>query len=181
MKRRKKQDNYFTEKIAPYYDDIYRYLLHLGCEINLAEDITQETMKAAWENIDDLMDADYARFWMLRVSKNKYISYARLVFHKYEYTDEDFILSDYENSKIINDISDLIIAQESKELIDKALSQMDSKYSDMIRMRYFGEMTYREMSEKLRINENTIRSTVMRGTHRLEKILTDLGYNKEDM
>lgn len=181
MKKRKKQEEYFTKEIAPYYDDIYRALLHLGCDENIAQDMAQETMKSAWENIDKLMDIDYAVYWIFNVAKNKYYSYRRRVFLKYEFTDEEFVLSDYENSKVIKDISNFIIAQESLEIVERALSELDKKYSDLIRMKYFGDYTYREMSEKLGINENTIRSAIMRGLHKLGKILNDLGYIKEDM
>lgn len=181
MRKRKKQEDYFVREIAPYYNNIYQYLLRLGCEEHIAEDMAQETMEAAWKNIDKLMDIDYAPYWILDVAKNKYYSYLRLVFHKYELSDEQFDLSDLERSKVLKDISVLIVAQESHEIVDKALSQLGSKYSDLIRMKYFGGYTYREMSEKLGINESTIRSAVMRGIHKLDKILKDLGYTEEDM
>jgi len=181
MKKRPKQDKYFNKEIAPYYPAVYRYLLKLGCEEDLANDMAQETMKAAWEHIDELMILDHKIYWLLTVAKNKYFSYARLVFHKYEYLDEDFVLADYENSKILKDISNIFVRQESHEILEKALSLMDNKYSDLIRMRYFGDYTYHEISEQLGINENTIRSAIMRGHHKLAKILTDLGYIKEDI
>lgn len=181
MKRRKKQENYFIEKIVPYYDDIFRSLRHLGCEENIAQDMAQETMKAAWENIDKLMDIDYAVYWIFNVAKNKYISYQRLVFHKYELYDEGLALANLENSKVVKDISAFVIAQESHAIMEKALSQLDKKCSDLIRLKYFGDYTYREIAEMLELNENTVRSTVMRGIHKLDKILNDLGYKKEDM
>ena len=180
MKRNKKQHDYFTREIASQYSNICGYLCKLGCSNILAEDMAQETLKTAWEHIDELMDIDYAVYWILKVAKNKYYDDARLVFHKYEYYGEDFYLSDHENALILKDITNIILAHESHEIIEQALSQLDSKYSDLIRMRYFGDYTYREMSEMLSINENTIRSAVMRGQHKLAKILTDLGYIKED-
>ena len=173
-------NDYFHKEIAPYYTAIYRYLLRLGCEENLAEDMSQEVMEAAWKNIDHLMEIDYDKSWLFTVAKNKYYSYARLVFHKYEYTDADFLLSDYECSKIQEDISNFIIAQESTEIIEKALDLIDDKYSDLIRMRYFGELTHHEISEKLLLNENTVRSTVSRGLKILKEVLTKLGYMKEE-
>lgn len=181
MTFRKRQNDYFTKEIAPYYDNIYRYLLHMGCEENTARDMTQETMKAAWENIDKLMDIDYAVYWIFDVAKNKYISYQRLVFHKYEFYGADFNITDYEDRKVLKDISSFVTAQESHEIMDIALSHLDKKSADLIRMKYFGDITYREMSEKLGINENTIRSTVIRGVHKLHGILIGLGYIKEDI
>ena len=181
MKRRKKQDDYFTQEIAPYYTKIYQYLIHLGCEENTAYDMAQETMKSAWENIDKLMDIDYAVYWIFHVAKNKYIDEQRLAFHKYELCSASINGSDRENSKVIKDITDFITKQESYAILDKALSQLDKQYSSLIRMKYFGGLTSREISEKLGINENTIRSTIMRGIHKLHDILNDLGYIKEDM
>lgn len=177
---RKNSKDYFNTEIAPLYNAIFLNLLHLGCEETLAEDISQDVMEKAWKNIDFLMDIDYTTEWLFAVARNSYFSYARLVFHKYEYNDADFALSDYECSKIEQDISDFIVQQESMEIIEKSLNLIDCKYSDLIRLRYFGELSNREISEKLLINENTVRSTISRGLKKLKEILIKLEYMEEE-
>lgn len=170
---------YFETEIAILYDDIIRSLMHLGCEASIAEDMAQETMKKAWENIQHLMDIDYATNWLYTVARNNFYSYARLAFHKYEYTEADFSLSDYECSKIEHDIANFIAKQESYDILENSLDLLEPKYSDLIRMRYFGELSYHEISEQLALNENTARSTVSRGLSKLKKILIKQGYMKE--
>ncbi len=181
MNKRKKAEIFFNKKIEPQYPVIYRHLINLGCEEEVALDLAQETMKTAWENIYDLIDMTYPVNWLYTVAQNKYYSYARLLFHKYEYASTDYIISEAEDEQNTKDIADFIASHESIELVDKALSLLDSKYSDLLRMRYFGDYTYHEMSEILGLNESTIRSAVRRGKHKMAKILTDLGYEEEDI
>lgn len=182
MKKRKRNpDEYFNNEIAPHYHEIHRHLIKLGCEEYLALDMAQETMATAWKHIYEVMDMDYPVSWLYTVAQNNYFSYARRLFLNYEYPDTDFIYSDIELCEYEYDIADLIIANESSEIVEKAFSMIDVKYSHLLRMRIFGEYTYEEMSEILGMNSSTIRSAVRRGKLKMAEILNESGYFKEEV
>lgn len=173
MLRLKRYKKIFEKKILPFYEELYRFLLTLGCDSITAEDIIQEVMEKAWNQIDKLSQIDYHKNWLFAVTKNQYYSYMRLAFHQYEYTSEDFLLSDTECNQIEKDIVEILILQESSNAIEDALHKLPEKYSSIIRMRYFAELSYQEISEKLAIKPSTARSILSRGLKKLKILLTN--------
>lgn len=55
MNRNKKHTNekqikeIFEATVIPLYGDVYKYLLHLGCDCHLAENISQITMEKSMD------------------------------------------------------------------------------------------------------------------------------------
>lgn len=170
----------FEQDIIPLYEDLYRYLLKLGCEPIIAEDMIQEVMQKAWENIRQLEPIEYKRQWLFTVARNQYYSYTRLVFHKYEYSDGDVNMLDYECSSIEEDVAAILVRQESMEVVETALRQLPDKYAALIRMRYFGELSHQEIAEELSIKPGTVRSMISRGLTKLKPILIAKGIQKEE-
>lgn len=170
----------FEQDIIPLYEDLYRYLLNLGCEPIIAEDMIQEVMQKAWENIRQLAPIDYKRQWLFKVARNQYYSYTRLVFHKYEYSDFDVNMSDYECSSIEEDVAEILLRQESLDAVEAALRELPDKYAALIRMRYFGELSHQEIAEELSIKPGTVRSMISRGLTKLKPILLAKGIQKEE-
>ena len=164
----------FTQQIVSFYEDIFRYLLHLGADETLAEDMAQEVMVKAWENKEKLLNVEYQKPWLLRVSYNNYISYRRLAQHKYLYSLSDFDLPEWECKHAEQDILTILANDEFCQIMQLALDRLDKKYSEPIRLRYFGELSYKEIAEILQINQNTMRSIISRGLQKLKPILKDL-------
>ena len=100
MNRNKKHTNekqikeIFEATVIPLYGDVYKYLLHLGCDCHLAENISQITMEKAWINREKLISVDYKKQWMFRVAYNEYITFLRCVSKEYLYTDNDKLLDE---------------------------------------------------------------------------------------
>lgn len=179
MLNNNKLERRFQKTIVPLYEITYRYLLRLGCNNILAEDIVQETMKSAWENYEFLDSINYHENWLKTVARNKYYSYQRLAFNKYEYCDSEIELTSDECNRIEQDVCELLTKLESYEELELALSMIDEKYSNLIRMRFFGELTYNEISQNTGLNINTVRSAVSRSLIRLNTILNDMNKSKE--
>ena len=89
MNRNKKHTNekqikeIFEATVIPLYGDVYKYLLHLGCDCHLAENISQITMEKAWINREKLISVDYKKQWMFRVAYNEYITFLRFRSHSF--------------------------------------------------------------------------------------------------
>ncbi len=175
---------FYEEKVSPYYNNIYRYLLKLGCDNYLAEDIAQETLEIAYKSINNLIAIDYLEQWLINVAKNKYISEKRLAFHKYEFLDSNLTVHKLdhidEDIEFDIDLAKLLATIESHEILDAALAALPKGYENVIRLRFLGELSYSEISALFSINENTARSIVFRGINKLKPLLLKLGYVKED-
>lgn len=49
---------------------VYRYAIRLAGRVDLAEDITQETLLRAWRHREQLHDTRATRVWLLRIATN---------------------------------------------------------------------------------------------------------------
>jgi RNA polymerase sigma-70 factor (ECF subfamily) len=61
------------------------------------------------------------------------------------------------------------------ERIQSAIAQLSPDYRLVIVLKYFGELSYREMSEVLEVPEKTVKSRLFTARRRLAEILIQLG------
>ena len=64
----------FEKIYCKYYKSIYRYLVAITKEVNIAEEITQETFFKALKNIDKYNPNKKMLTWLCEIAKNTYFS-----------------------------------------------------------------------------------------------------------
>ena len=112
-----------------------------------AEDILQEIFIKVYRNLNDFdMDLKFSS-WIYRVTRNQVISEyrkkkARPQTYESEISEEilEKIRGDFDAEKEIE-------INLNNDFINKILSQMDLKYREVLILRYFEEMEYREISD----------------------------------
>lgn len=163
----------FSDQICPFYHDVYRYLLSLGADDTLAEDFAQDTMLKAWEKREELLNVDYQKEWLIKVARNRYVSHWRSAERRFRYDVSDFALTERQCEEAEQDALEIFMKQESGRAVRAAMQLLDPKYAQPIRLRYFGEMSHREIAGLLRINPNTVRSIISRGLRKLRHLLQE--------
>lgn len=63
--------------------------------------------------------------------------------------------------------------QELKSRIDGAIADLPDTYRDVVYLRYIGELSYQEISERLELPISTIETRLFRGRQLLQKALQD--------
>ena len=177
MKKNKKETKtkeLFEANIIPLYRDVYRYLIHLGCDVHLAENISQTTMEKAWIHKEKLVSGNYEKQWLFRVSYNEYITCLRSISKEYNYSDNDTILNKADAESIANDALAVIIKNEDLKILKRALELLEPQYSVPIRLRFFGELSHKEIADILGLNYNTTRSVIARGLNKLKTLFIEL-------
>ena len=112
----------FERLIAPWRDDLYRYVLWLCRDPHLADDVVQETMLRAFRGLDSLRDEQVIKPWLLTIARREH---ARV----------------YERKRLeTRDIDDLSFAEAA--LI--ATADHDSDVDDMRRAIFALDDDYRE-------------------------------------
>lgn len=61
----------FAEIYGKYFNDIFRYVYHRISDLQVAEDVTQETFYAALEKGDDFLEHPYPKRWLLCTARYK--------------------------------------------------------------------------------------------------------------
>jgi len=167
----------FGDLFEKYYKPILRYALHKTGSAETAADITSETFFKALNKIHTYRYTGVPfSAWLYRIAGNEINMFFRK--RKYEpvlYEDaigEEGVL-DKESAEAIG--NELIKAQEeidnNKDYQDvkTALFAMDSKYQDVIVLRFFQEMTVPQIAESLGKNQGTVKSLLSRGLMMLRK------------
>ena len=65
----------FEQVYSKYYTSVYRYLLSMTKDSNIAEEITQETFYKALKNINKYNPNFKMLTWLCQIAKNTYYTY----------------------------------------------------------------------------------------------------------
>lgn len=151
----------FEEIYSQYFDDVYKYILVLCKDKEIAEDITQETFIKALKSIDGFRGQCKLKVWLCQIAKNSYFSMCR----KSKNT--------YEIDKDIDEFSleALLINKESAFEIHKVIHRLDEPYREVFSLRVFGELTFAEIGELFDKSESWARVTFHRTKIKLREVL----------
>lgn len=123
---------------------------------NDALDIVQETVMKAFMNLHTVKEAHYFSTWILRILINTAIEVLR------------------KNSKVIvlNEVlpeRSLTVEHEDRiDLLD-AIHQLEEKYQTVILLKYYRDLTVREIAELINCPEGTVKTNIHRGLSELKK------------
>lgn len=178
-------DNKAIEKIFKEFNQkvYYSVLLTVKNE-ELAKDITQETFIAVIRKIGELEKPEAFPSWLKKVSHSKCSDY----YKKKEVVHETTISSDTEEDfdvfgNVLDDDKDFIPDQaldrdDLKRIILGILNELPDVQRAAIFMRYYEEMSIKEIAEIQGVSEGTVMSRLNYGRKAIAKAVED--YEKEN-
>ncbi len=160
----------FKALLNYYWNDIYAFQLSKTKNENSAEDITIQTFSKAFDKIAQYNEAYNFKTWLLSISSNLHIDELRK-------NKRDTIPLDEANHKAY-DISDSAPSPEDKLIIEQNLEQLllyikqlKPHYQKVIHLRYFQEMSYKEIANELEEPLNNIKVKLLRAKKLLSEII----------
>ncbi|HOM01799.1 MAG TPA: RNA polymerase sigma factor [Acetivibrio sp.] len=155
----KKGDKRAFDKIVQrYHNELYYTALGIVKSGWDALDICQETFLKAFSSLDTLKDVSKFRAWINRILINKCNDNFR---KKKQFTVVDFI----ENEGFIEDSK-----EENIDLL-KALSLLKDETRIILTLRYFQDLSIKEIASIADIPEGTVKSRLSNGLKELRKIM----------
>lgn len=149
-----------------YKNLMFRIAFSILNDSSLAEDAIHAAFMKLLNNsfaIDDINSKETKAFMILVVRNAAIDIYNKVNKQNNKYLDIDTInIADSSPTPI-----EFIINQESLDKIKNKLREIDSKYADVIVLKYFYDYSYAEISSLLSISEQTVRVRM----HRAKKIL----------
>jgi len=155
-----------------YAKNVYRYLLSICHDPDIAEDVTQEVFYQAVRNIDRYDGSCRITTWLCAIARNQLITYRR----KHPVTDPLEAVDDEGDTM---SLMDRVCAEESAEqtVIDsmgrmdllKQLHLLREPFREVLYLRSFGSLSFREIGEVFGKTENWARVTFYRGKEKLRK------------
>ncbi len=149
----------FEELYTSYFRDVYRYILSLAGDVNVAEDITSETFLKALRGIRGFRGECDVRVWLCQIAKNCYFSFLRQEKHL-DSVDPD-TLRDYIDPTPLMD--DLLVQKEAVDFVRAVLMSMPEPYREVIIWRIYAQLSFRQIGQIFQKTDNWACVTYYRG------------------
>lgn len=163
VKRAQKGDkDAYLELFQQYEEDLYRVgYIYLGNQED-ALDVVQETAYRSYRSIKTLRKPQYFKTWLIKIA----ISYSIDVFRKRK--KEVQLTTEYVDSITIGDEWDLPFSLSLKDL----MGSLDMEEKHVIVLRFYYDLTIREVAEVLNIPLGTGKTILYRA---LKKLRAEVG------
>ena len=153
-----------------YWDDVYKFQLkRTNNEID-AEDITIVSFAKAFEKINTYNHKYIFKTWLITISKNLHIDQLRKNKNKVDLNQLNENIQIKESSPSPED--NLINEQKLKSLKSK-INKLKPHYKEVIELKCFNELTYKEISIKLNQPINNIKVKVLRAKKILFQLISE--------
>lgn len=156
-----------------YIKDVYRFAYQLTNDSGVAEDVTQESFVKAWKHIRSYRQNSSFRTWIFAITRNTSIDWLRkqkeVRLSSFEDVEgHNVLLETTPNTELLPDA--LLERAEDTAYVTSLLIQLDSKYREVLTLRYSSNMTFEEIGKLLKRPLHTIKSQHRRALVMLKRI-----------
>jgi RNA polymerase sigma-70 factor (ECF subfamily) len=153
--------------IDAHYPSIYRLLLLLSGDKDMAEDLTQEVFTAAWQAIRKFRGRASIKTWLHRIAYNTFVN-----MHRRQSRDRTLAQRQGSHrSEVSGDPLSQIIVDERATSVCRALANLDADERAVLVLHYVEGLSYREMASVLDRPNGTIKWLTSHAMGRLRKRL----------
>ncbi|MCG1035484.1 RNA polymerase sigma factor [Polaribacter sargassicola] len=162
----------FKYLLDTFWSSVYNYQLKRTKSENEAEDITIQTFSKAFDKIDTYNEKYTFKTWIITISKNVHID---LIRKKNISITADTSKEQEEKAYLVIDESpspeDKIITEQNLAKLLRDIKQLKPKYQEIIQLRYFQELSYKEISEQINEPMNNVKVKLLRAKKLLSEII----------
>ncbi len=169
----------FASLLHRYRDSIYFMLLKMVNNTDDAEDLTIEAFGKAFKNIHQYTPNYAFSTWLFKIATNNCIDFIRKrrggvkVSIDQSFEDPDEVPIHIQADDL--DPEESMINQQKIKLMHDVVSKLKPRYRKLIEMRYFEELSYDEIAEKLELPIGTVKAQLFRARELLLYILKSSG------
>ena len=152
----------FEQLYDMYYDCVYRYIFVSVKNKWNAEDIISTVFTKIFENQNKITEVSESKNWVFRIAHNAIIDFYRknnrvIPSETFlEISDEDFGYED-------------IVIKDEFNGVKIILDQLPEDTKEMLYLRFYGGLKFREIAETVNIAENTVKSVISRAIKKIKK------------
>lgn len=125
----------FDQVYEEYFEQVYRYILSISQNQNLAEEITQETFYKALRSLDKFRGESSLKSWLCAIAKNIWLSGQRK--KKVEPIEEVDSIADTSIS-----LEESIMLQDQSMHIHRLLHEIEEPYREVFTLRTLGQLSF---------------------------------------
>lgn len=149
------------KKYASY---VRNYVWGLCKNPDIADDITAEVFCKAIENIDSFTGGRM-QTWLCTIARNTYIDYVKKAEYKNHHLSEEMEENIEDKS---GTVEELFLRKNERVSLYKQIQRLDAEMKDVVYLRIFGELSFKEIAGILGKSENWARVTFYRSKNKLK-------------
>lgn len=168
----------FDELVGRLQPRVYGLALRISGESHDAEDVTQQTFLSVVEHLDEFRGESAVAGWVLRIAANHALKLLRKRrgLPTVPLADADETFADLPHPQYIapwrDDPADLAERREIRDLIDRALAELDEKHRAVFVLRDVEGFTVKETAVLLGLSESNVKVRLLRARLALRELLT---------
>ena len=155
-----------------FWQDVYAFQLKRIKNENDAEDITIQTFSKAFDKIASFDENYTFKTWLITISKNLQIDISR---KKKASIATETTASQEEKIYAVADENptpeDKIIREQNLDKLLRDIKQLKPKYQEVINLRYFQELSYKEIATQINEPINNVKVKLLRAKKLLAEII----------
>jgi len=167
----------YNELMKLYRNPLYYMLYEKVGDEELAKDLTIEALGKAFKKLH-MYTPDYVfSTWLFTVARNNCIDYLRK--HKLPTISIDKMMIDEDGKRNTFDLKSndpnpekIMIKKQRIAILRHIVDQLKPKYRDLVKLRYFKELSYEEIATTLDVPLGTVKAQLHRSRAQLFKIMS---------
>ena len=163
--------------MSKYRDPVFFMLYEKVNDRELAKELTIEAFGKAFNKLHSYTPKSAFSTWLFTIAKNNCIDFLRK--KKLPTFSIDANIKLDEGSETVIDIPDesdsperSMINKQRVQIIRRIVEQLKPNYRELVKLRYFKEYSYEEISEELQLPIGTVKAQLHRSREQLFKILS---------
>ena len=173
LKNSKTKERAFSELLDLYHERLYWYIRKIVITHNNADDALQNTFIRVYKNIHSFKGNSSILTWIYRIAHNEALRLLEKQ-NKRKLTSLDDISPNY-----LKDLKQDIFfdgEETSLKLHEIIETKFTNKQRQVFNMKYFDDLSFKEISEILNKNENTLKSSYYSAVKIIEEEITEANF-----
>lgn len=155
LKHPKLNNEAFKELLDLYQERLYWHIRKIVITHDNANDVLQNTFIKVFKGIKNFKEKSSLHTWMYRIAYNESIRFLEKNKLKFAYN-----INGVNNSYLNNLTQDIYFNGDDLSLkLHTIISKLSEKQQRVFQMKYFDDLSFREIAEILEISENTLKSS----------------------
>ena len=143
----------FSDIYTLYFEDVYKYLLALCHDDELAEELAQDTFFKAMKSYENFRGDCKITTWLCQIAKHSFFLYEK---HRKRNID----LNSVENEIVDTNSIEILLGQREQAFgIHKLLHNLPEPYKEVFSLRVLGELSYQDIAKLFGKTESWARVT----------------------
>lgn len=157
----------FEKVYFEHHKRVDRYIVHFIHDIAESANILQDVFISVWEMREKIDEELPIHHLLYRIAKNKVLNYLRKA------VNEKYYLNYFKENNSDSDLSteQLINYNELEEIIRAGIAELPERRKEIFLNSLDGGLSYKEISAKLNISENTVDTQIRNALDHLRKTI----------